>query len=486
MPDTSRILKNSIFITGSVVLGGAILFLNFVLVARYLGPELLGSFVLVLSAMTLLQLFADGGLVTILIRELARSETDAAHVLGATRALVWSASVALAAAGVPVVSLLDPSPDLAWTVLWMGLASLAAVQSAVNAAVLRAREDMGVVAIVNTTHKVLLLALVFTAIKLDVGMPGVAFVHLAANAALWAVTFIVVRTRYLAAPLRFLPSAWRYMMREALPLGGGMVLRKLAVHMNVFLLTILATAGTVGLFNAAYRLPQMIEIGSTALAGVLFPALSRLAVTSRDDFYALFAGGMQSLVLIGVGGAGWLVLAAGPVLNAADGDAFVGAHGTLVVLGFSLAFLVPGALLHAVFSALDRQHYFLRVTAVGVCVNAVLNLILIPQLEHLGAAFATLSSEIVTLAVGITILSRLDVPTAALPRVYGKALLAVAIGSVPLLLLQGADSSVLSLVLASAAYFAIYGIVSIATGLLQPRDLLAALRPRPPVPTETS
>ena len=65
-----------------------------------------------------------------------------------------------AALGFPVVSILEPSAEMTWTVVWMGLASLSAVQAAVNAAVMRAREDMGTVALVYTAHKFLLLLLV--------------------------------------------------------------------------------------------------------------------------------------------------------------------------------------------------------------------------------------------------------------------------------------------------------------------------------------
>src|SRR5690606_40983255 len=63
----------------------------------------------------------------------------------------------------------------------------------------------------------------------------------------------------------------RYLLREALPLGAGFVIRRTNLHVSTILLTVLAGSATVGLYNSAYRFLQMVEVGALTLSSVLFP-----------------------------------------------------------------------------------------------------------------------------------------------------------------------------------------------------------------------
>jgi O-antigen/teichoic acid export membrane protein len=193
---------------------------------------------------------------------------------------------------------------------------------------------------------------------------------------------------------------WRYLLKEAMPLGAGVVLRRLTIHMHTLMLTALSGAVAVGLYNSAYRFLQMIEIGAVTLAGVLVPALSRVQKSSMAEFERLYGDGVRMLVLVSSVLAGVFVAVGNELALSIYGPAFAAAGPVLRVLGASLVFLVPGALLHSGFAALNRQSLFMRLAAVGIATNAVAGFFLIRNYQALGAACATLLTESVTFVIG--------------------------------------------------------------------------------------
>jgi O-antigen/teichoic acid export membrane protein len=122
-----RLLRNSFLMTGGVVAGGVLLFLIFVLIARYLPVQRFGEFVYVLTLASIFQLFTDGGIVNVTIRDLARSPDERARLFGSTRSLVWILTLLMTGVVVLGTHLWNPDPAVRVTAWAMGAASLMAL-----------------------------------------------------------------------------------------------------------------------------------------------------------------------------------------------------------------------------------------------------------------------------------------------------------------------------------------------------------------------
>jgi len=411
MTEGRRVFKNSVFMGGGAIVGGVILLAAIVVTARYLGPMEFGDFILAVTFASLFQLFADGGIVSITIRDIARSPDQGVERLAKANGVVWIITIVLFALLALFAEGIVTQPHHRALAYCMGGAALMALHASLYAGMARAHEDMGFVALLGVVHKALLLGLVVTAIAFDLHMRGVAGAHLLANLFYLAVCWTYVRRRYAVRGIAFDRQHARYLLGEAMPLGAGVVIRRLNIHLCTILLTTLAGSTAVGLYNSAYRFLQMVEVGAVTLSSVLFPVFAKLYTSDRAGFDRLYAASLRVLVLISAPFA-FLMLAIGDVLiETLYGSEYASAGIVLRVIGVSLVCLVPGAVLHGVFASAGRQASFMRLSALGIAVNVVLGLALIPVLASLGAAIATLVTEIVTLVVGAYLLSRFDVTT---------------------------------------------------------------------------
>lgn len=482
MIDPRRILRNSFFITGSVVAGGLLLFPIFVMIARYLSVARFGQFVFILTLASIFQLFADGGILNVTIRDLARSPAERDRMFGSTRALVWVMTIVLTAVVWFATRLLALEPDLRIAAWCMGAAALMALHGLLYAAVARAFEDMGSVALAGILHKVILLLLVWLAIVLDAGIEGVALAHTAANLLQWVFFSVLVRRRYTRAPLRIDFTHWWYVLREAVPMGVGMVLRRMTVHLGTFLLAALAGAVAVGLYNSAYRFIQMIEIGAVAATGVLFPVFSRLAKGDAVQFKRLYGDTFRIMLVLAAPMAGVLLAFGDDLVLAIYGKDFAEAGAALQVLGAALVFLVPSAVMHSVFSAIGKQTLFMRLAIVGVCSNALFGLLLIPSQHSLGAALATLATEIILFFIGAYYLKTQQIATGYV-SLYLRVLAVMGGLSVLGLWVGQWIHNLGMLIAACAAYLLLYAALIPLCRIITPKELAFmrnAARPQRP------
>lgn len=477
-----RLLRNSFLMTGGVVAGGVLLFLIFVLIARYLPVQRFGEFVYVLTLASIFQLFTDGGIVNVTIRDLARSPDERARLFGSTRSLVWILTLLMAGVVLLGTHLWNPDPAVRVTAWAMGAASLMALHGLLYAAVVRAYEDMGMVALAGFLHKVVLLGLVVGAIAADTGIEGVAIAHVGANLLQWAFFGILVRQRYVRAPMRVDVAHWKYLIGAAVPLGVGQVLRRMTTHLGTFLLAGLAGVVAVGLYNSAYRVVQMIEIGSVAATSVLFPVFSRLAKSDPELLRRLYGDSLRIMLVLSAAVGGVLVAFGSHLVLVIFGPSYAAAGPVLQVLGGALFFLMPSAVMHALFSAIDRQTLFMKLAIVGILVNATLGVLLIPEHGSLGAAIGTLATEILLFVTGAWFLHKEQL-RAAYVDMYLRVLL---VAGVVTALAWWAGPSIRStpwLVLAGVVYLTTYAALIVASRVITPKELAfiaASARPRRP------
>jgi O-antigen/teichoic acid export membrane protein len=83
------------------------------------------------------------------------------------------------------------------------------------------------------------------------------------------------------------------------------------------------------------------------------------------------------------------------------GDNFVASIDVLRYLSFALVVLVLNRLYNYTLLAMKQNSYYFKITVIGMCINLVLNYILILKYGILGAVVATIATEGVVLGLGV-------------------------------------------------------------------------------------
>jgi O-antigen/teichoic acid export membrane protein len=459
MKQSQRIVKNAVFGILASLISGLVYLATVMIIAHKVSVVEFGKYSFVLAFAMFFQLVADAGLPRMLIREIAKDPEGVAPLMSAAVSLIWVASGAICLLVALIVPFLHFGTDVKIAALVMSFATLATFHAAGYSAVLRAFEDNELNYLGYVLHKILLLGLILLAIRFHTGLVGFVSAHLVSNLLLWYFYHILVSHFYARIRLRIDVPLWKSLMIAALPMGGGVMLRQLALQLDILILTWMTNLMTVGLFSGPYRISMALRVIPQTLSLPLYPLYSRTAHLSPERFREAYQWSMKFFALISIPFAAFFMAWSKPILGLALGAKFLPALPAMQLLGLGLVPFFLSTLFPYLFAALDEQRRFLMSTCVGSALRILLLIILIPRFGFVGPAIAFVCAE--TLIVGIWMfqLTRLGFP-ANLGNVIWRPLAAgLAMGFI---LLAVQESTLIWQLCGGALSLLLYGLILFA------------------------
>jgi O-antigen/teichoic acid export membrane protein len=407
MKQSQRIVKNAVLGIAASVIGGAVYLATVLTIAHQVSVVEFGKYSFVLAFAMFFQLVADAGLPRMMIREIAKNPEDVAHMVGASAALIWVVSGAICLIVAAIVPFLHYGIDVKIAALVMSFATLATFHGAGYSAVLRAFEDNELNYIGFILQKILLLVFILVAIRLKTGLVGFVTAHLVSNVLLWNFYHIVVSKFYARSKLQVDLSLWKALLLSALPMGGGVMLRQLALQLDILVLTWMTNLTTVGLFSGPYRLSMALRTVPQTLSLPLYPLYSRTAHFSPERFAEAYRQSIKFFTIISIPFAASFFAWAQPILLLALGAKFLPSLSAMQWLGLGLVPFFLSTLFQYLFAALDEQRKFLISTCIGSTLRILLLVIFIHKYGFVGPAIAFACSETVIVGIWIYQLSQL-------------------------------------------------------------------------------
>lgn len=374
---------------------------NSVILARVLGVDRLGVYAYAMGVAALFGLLPNMGISTVVARTIARDpDVGGGMVRAAIRAQTLLACGVLIA--IPAFGAILPAQPVP-----LGYVALAAAQLAIGTlswpylAVLggRARYDR------------MAMAELVAGIAGTVANLGAAALHGGVAAFLWAhvlaAGFAVIVARWAASP--FLPTGGAetlrlgQLFRQAAPFGATAAVQSVYTRLDILLLGQMATTTTVGLYNVAYKPTNLAVYFGGTVAGTLFPLMVQ---APGGEVPASFRRAVRGLGAVAPAMALAFSGLAGPLLRVLYGAEFIAAAPVLAILAWSAAANWLYAPLGVALQARGQERWWLLSLTGGLVVNAVGNLWAIPRWGALGAAGATLASEVALLVAGGLLVER--------------------------------------------------------------------------------
>jgi O-antigen/teichoic acid export membrane protein len=192
-----------------------------------------------------------------------------------------------------------------------------------------------------------------------------------------------------AAPATVRALARSGLLRDVTPIGAGIVLSALYFRIDLFLVDRWVGVDSVALYNAVFRLVEALRLFPAAVLAVVFPMLCR-ARTLRPLGYV--TAGLLACGAVAAAGTWW---PAAWLVRACFGEAYVAAVPAFRVLLVAVPlFFLNYALTHQLIGW-DAQARYAQICAAALAVNLACNAVLIPSAGIVGAAWATLVTELV-------------------------------------------------------------------------------------------
>ena len=398
-----------------------------VLLARSAGPESLGAFQFALVLTALLPYYF--GLPSLLAREVARRPEDGQRWVEAGMLIALSAGVGFSVLLVLGARLVGASPA---TALAVSLASIAMAfdgVARVEFAAFWAWERLRIETFVTTLQEAAFLIGVAYVVASGGGVAGslLAFGVSRALGAVVAWWFVARHLRAWPIP-RGSVDFLRSTVARCTPFAVNDTLTLTYMRADAVLLGVLQGPTAVGLYQAGTNLVLNLNVIARSVNHALYPRMSRAWPDRPQAFKRLRSASLHTIGLIA------MPATVGSFLLAPETFAFLYGPGfaPAVVTYQLLVLVIPVRMIGNTFSlslvATDRQRPRMAAVAAAAALNLVLNLVLIPSWSYLGAAVATVVSEVSLLAAYGLLLRQVAGPSHVLAAVRLPAVATLPMG----------------------------------------------------------
>jgi O-antigen/teichoic acid export membrane protein len=443
------------------------------IVVRALGKSGFGEWSTIFAVTQIATNFGELGLNQVAVSRAASDPAREGDWLGALvslRLLLAIPTLLLALAG---VALIAPTATVALAGALIAATILVSAPSAIGAVFqLRVRNDLTIAII--TLGSVLWGAGAIAVAVLSKSIDAFAAAFLA-TAAVTTGTTIVLALRL--APVRLVLSRerWRALLRVGLGVGAAGILVTLYVKLDQILVFELAGSQQAGLYGAAYRILDQIQFIPVSVMTTLFPLIAAAHPHDLARVRKLLQAAGEYLTMASLPALAFTLVAAHSIIALLFGSNFTEAAPALPILMGAFVSISFGYLAGNMVVILELQSRFFRYAAIGLVVNASLNVLLIPRYGFLAAAWITLATEVVVMSLTMrTVLGTIGMRP-RFGRLLRTLLAATAMGALTWLA-QRAGVPLAGLVAVAALS---YTALLFSLGVLTPAEIRGVLRKDP-------
>lgn len=391
------ILKNTFWLSSSEIVGRLFKAAIVIYAARILGAAGFGTFSYVMGLASLLTAFSDLGMSSIVVREGAKNPQLRARYF--STALGLTSLLALASAfiiifGAPLITKIPISHTLVIIVALVFVFDI--MRGLVGSAIFRAQEKMEGEALVTIVTQLIIVSAGFYLLTRFHSPEGFALAYAVGSATGLLLALYLVRGYIRQFIARFEKALIKPILSASIPMSLATILGVVMINTDIVLLGWLTDATDVGLFAAAQRPITLLYAIPSLIAASIFPALARFAEKDQNRFRLLNEKSIVAVLLFALPLAVGFLLAGREIVHFLYGSAYSPAILTIKILAITLITMFPMSMLNNGIFAYNKQKFLVKVGAVGVVVNAILDIILIPILGIVGCAIATVGTQLVT------------------------------------------------------------------------------------------
>ncbi len=406
----ARILQNALFLVSGRLFSRIMQFFLFIYAARRLGVEGFGIFSYGYAIINMFAVAMDWGISAYMVQQLSRNPSRIRAFMGKTLAvkagMVVPCLLGILLAGVAM----HKETEVLWILFVLGMVTVWDGFAITFYSVFEAREEMAYPAAVVAISNLIMSAAGILGLFYAPGLFLLCVIY--AGGALLRLSFAgILCIRHYGRPVweKESPKALE-LIQKGLPFALVTVFVTIYYYIDTVILSAFFPDETIGQYNAAYRLLEAPLFVAQAATTALFPAAARMYTAKREELKEMMAGVVQKTCAFGLSIAIVIALISERLIVLVYGDTYRPAAPLLTVLIFSAALIMPGAMCGTAIRAANRQSVSALITGMGVLLNVVLNLLVIPRYAAIGAAWTTLATEALTFLLNMLIIRQLIGP----------------------------------------------------------------------------
>ncbi len=390
--DRRKIRTDLILFTGSQFLYKLVGYAVLMMLTRYLAREEMGQFFLAASLCSLTGLLTELGIGGYLTRQIATEHREGTRLFSE----VISFQLPMIGAGFLLLNLivLQTKPELSSILLLTSVYTILEQIYLSFGAVFVGYQRISFNVTAGTVTKLVLVALVFLAVREEMTIRSILWCYIIANVCLLGIALFLSRQLIGPIRLRWDGAAIRRFLPISLSFFGVGILGFIHFSADTLMLGYMHTFVAVATYETAFKFLEASRFLIRPVYTIYLPVITRLVSGGdRDRIRDLFLRLVGLTAGIGVVLAIIVALTAKWIIPFVFGPRYVESVPVLIVLYYCVPVLFTSLVGILFANATGHEKTSLRASALAVAFNIALNAFVIPRWGPVGAAWTTLVSH---------------------------------------------------------------------------------------------
>jgi len=370
-----------------------------IVIARYLGAHDYGILGFATSLTGILSITIDFGISTHIVRHIATDYDSTPKYLG--NALPLKSIFAIFTSILTLIILLILQCDEVTITITLLFTLEMIIKSFINImnGAFQAFEKGKYQGIGNTLLNIILLIFILLAIFSDWGILGITFAYLISN--IIALIYIYATfTKHVAKPHFELDKSFcKKITMYSMPFAITGVLYSIYYSIDIIMLNHIVGNTATGIYNASYKLINVITLLYTAYTAVIFPVMSKFFKNDEELLEISYEKSIKYLMLIMIPLAMGTMIYSTDIIQLIYGSEYINSAPTLSILIWTVCLLFVASPGNILLQASHKEVTVTKIYAIAAAFNFILNLILIPKFSYIGAAITTVVSDILIVII---------------------------------------------------------------------------------------
>jgi len=406
MNTVQRIAKNSLVLLASNIISKILGFFYVMYIARYLGAEGFGILSFALAFTGIFGVFTDLGLTTLTVREVARNKSLAGKYLGNITVIKIILVIITFGLIAITINLLGYPKQTIKVVYFLALSVILSSFSNIFNSIFQAYEKMEYQSLGQILSSALMLSGALFAISHGLNVIGFASIYFLVSAVILVYSFAVCVWKFAKPKIEVDLGFWKHTINVAWVFAAGSFFASIYSMIDRVMLSLMKGDIVVGYYSAAYNLVNVLSFIPSAFAISIFPVMSNYFKTSGSSLNKIYNYGVKYMFMLTLPITVGAILLSKIIICIIYGTEFLTSTRVLNVLIWAEMLIFVEIIMSYMLVSINKQKIILFNAVVGATLNVALNLLLIPKMSLIGAAIATVASDIYFFVSSIYFLSK--------------------------------------------------------------------------------
>jgi len=368
-------------------------------IARSLGEVYYGKFAFAFAFVVLFRVVGEMGIYALTVREVAADKAKAGIYLGDAIIIRMALSFFMLGSIALVINVMN-YPEDTTTVVYIAAGALffdslsKAFQS-----IMEGHQRMEYVAFIHSIISLVQASFAILILYIGFKLIPLALVYLGVSVLGFLLSYLITTKKIVLPIFTIDVERLKYTIKNAFPFAIIALFTLALFKIDIVMLSFFKGDAAVGWYNAAAVLTYNTIVIASALSTSIFPALSGLGRENKDAARNIFEKSFSFLIFIGLPIAIGTTFTAKQIIMLIFGEQYAPSVLILQVIIWYIPFVYVGSLMANVLNAYACQKYVAKTAGIQAVTNILFNLYMIPLYGPVGAAIATVVTEV--LGVGI-------------------------------------------------------------------------------------